>query len=162
MIDTDPRIALEKLLEVRFHMQRAAWVQRDVVRLKAETRDPYPPGPMRDGFGSSTVADDLLRLADHLDDVVFGLDRASSYFWTDAMTAVIIEAATRMPRYTFTESSFPTSEGFVWHAWPHSIDRIVPEGDLSSDDQVSHVKQFTQSCSDNSPAAPGLRTLKAG
>lgn len=133
----DPRIALESLLEVRFHMDRAAWVQRDFVRLKPETRDPYPSGSTRDQFGSGTMADDLLNLADHLDNIVFGLDRASAYFWTDAMTAVITEAATRMPRYTFTKSSFPTPEGFVWHASPHKIDGIVPEGELSSDDQVN-------------------------
>jgi hypothetical protein len=64
------------------------------------------------------------------------------------MTAVIIEAATRMPRYTFTESSFPTSEGFVWHASPHSIDRIVPEGELSSDDRVN---MFFEAGADGTP-----------
>jgi hypothetical protein len=32
-----------------------------------------------------------------------------------------------MPHYTFTESSFPTHEGFAWHASPQRIGELVPE-----------------------------------
>jgi hypothetical protein len=112
--------------------------------LRPDLDEPYASNPemraAREAAGYSSggsMAVDLLNLADLLDDIVFGLDRASAYFWSDAMTGLIIEAASRMPRYTFTESSFPTPEGFVWHASPHTIDRIVPEGKLSRDDQAN-------------------------
>jgi hypothetical protein len=144
MTFAEPRIALEKLLEIRFHTHRSAFIQREMVRLKPETRKPYTADPetaaARKAAGyilEGSMADELFSLADFFDDIVFGLDRASAYFWTDAMTALVIEAASRMPRYSFTESSFPTPEGFVWHASPHSIDGVVPEGELSSDDRIN-------------------------
>jgi hypothetical protein len=137
-----PLLALEKLLEMRFHMARSAHGQREVVRLRPDLAEPYASDPemraMRETAGYSndgSMAADLLHLADLLDNIVVGLDRASAYFW--AMTELLLEAATRMPHYTFTQSSFPTPGGFVWHASPHSIDRILPEGELSSDDQAN-------------------------
>jgi hypothetical protein len=138
----DPIRALEKLLEVRFHTDRSAWVQRDFVRLTPNSRDPYS-GELAEARRASgmrtdtSMAEELEGLADDLDQLVFSLDRASAYFWTDAMTALIIEAAARMPRYTFTESSFPTPEGFVWHESAHDIGSVVPEGELSGDDRVN-------------------------
>jgi hypothetical protein len=143
-VTSDPLLALEKLLEVRFNLARSAHGQREVVRIRPDLRKPYASGPeiraAREAAGhgnDGSMAEDMVGVADLLDDVVIGLDRASAYFWTDAMTALIIEATTRMPRYTFIDGSFPTPEGFVWHASAHSLDRIVPEGELSSDDQAN-------------------------
>jgi hypothetical protein len=142
----EPYVALEKLLELRFSMARGAWGQREVVRLRPEIHKPYAADPQmlsaRQTAGYTTsnddsMARDLLSLADTLDDLVFSLDRASAYSWSDGMSALLLEAAARMPHYTFTESSFPTPHGFVWHASPQLIDRLVPEGALSSDDRAN-------------------------